>query len=107
MNLKLSQTTKDFFDIIRTISSYISIATVGIGVILFTVDNTIVIRFFKNHKIVAYCVGSMLVLLPLILPFIYRWVNLIVLKNRNLSNIIIERQDIVIDITDDGKTASY
>lgn len=40
-------------------------------------------------------------------PLLYKRIRLVILKQRNLSNIIIERQDVVIDITRKGKRASY
>lgn len=107
MSFKLSQTTKDFFDVIRTISSYISITAVGISIILFTIDDEWLPNFFKNHKIWAYILGFSILIAPLVIPYIHKKVNLYILKRRKLSSIIIERQDILIDIIDDGKTASY
>lgn len=107
MSFKLSQTTKDFFDVIRAISSYFSIAAIGIGIILFAIDKTIIINFFKEHQFIAYSFGSALILIPLIAPAIYKRISLMTLERRNLSNIIIERQDVIIDITGNGEDASY
>jgi len=107
MNFKLSQTTKDFFDIIRTYGSILSIAAIGISIVLFTIDEQWLPNFFKNHKIWAYVIGGILVIPPLLLPLINKWINIYLLKKKKLSNIITERQDVVIDIVDGGRTASY
>lgn len=107
MSFKLSQPTKDFFDVIRAISSYFSIAAIGIGIILFAVDKRIITNFLNEHQIIAYSFGVALILIPLIAPAIYKRISLVTLKRRNLSNIIIERQDVIIDITGKGEDASY
>jgi len=106
-NFKLSQTTKDVFDVIRAISSYFSIATLGCGVILFAIDEQLIIGFFISHKILALIIGGTIVLIPPLAPLLYKRIRLVILKQRNLSNIIIERQDVVIDIIRKGKRANY
>lgn len=107
MNFKLSQTQKDYFDVIRTYGSILSIITFAAGIIIYAFDKTILERFFKEHKIWAVAIGSGLVALPFIILFVTKWINIIILKKRKLSNIIIEKQEVIIDITNKGKKASY
>lgn len=107
MNFKLSQTQKDYFDIIRTYGSLLSIFTVFTGIIIYTIDETLIEKFFKEHRLWAFALVGFLILLPITIPFINEWINIYLLRKKKLSNIITERQDVVIDIVDDGRTASY
>ncbi len=104
---KLSSTTKDFFDTVRAISSYFSMAAIGIGIIAFTLEQDYFLNFFKQHNITALIIGGVLITLPLFAPLIYKWISLWILKKKKLSSTIIDTQETIIDITDKGTKASY
>jgi hypothetical protein len=110
MKFKLSQTTKDFLDIIRAISSYLSMAGVGIVLIGVSLGEDYLKKTFTNYdtfKIIFIIFGVIIIIVPLIAPPIYDYINKKTLKKRKLSSIIIENQDIIIDIIDNGKVASF
>lgn len=107
MNFKLSQTQKDYFDVIRTYGSILSILTVAIGIVIYSFDKTLLEKFFGEHKVWAIVLASSLIALPVLVLFITQRINRFILKKRKLSNIIIERQDVIIDILGNGEDASY
>jgi hypothetical protein len=107
MNFKLSQTQKDYFDIIRTYGSVLSILTVSVGIFVYAIDKTLLEKFFFEHKIWAFVLAFGLIAFPFIVLLFTQWINRFILKKRKLSNIIIERQDVIIDILGNGEEASY
>lgn len=107
MNLKLSQTQKDYFDVIRTYGSILSILTVATGVIIYAFDKALFETFFGKHKIWAFILATSLIALPFLVLFTTQRIKRYILKKRKLSNIIIERQDVIIDILGNGEDASY
>ncbi len=65
MNFKLTPTTKDFFDLIRAISSYFSIATIGIAIAFYALDKDVFLNMFKEYQYIPYSIASLLVLSPI------------------------------------------
>jgi len=109
---KLSQATKDFFDILRTISSYVSIVSIGLLLVAFYFGNESFIDWAKDSdraplKIIALIIGVILIIGPFVFPVIYSWVLVALLKQRKFNGIIIDCEEIQIDIMDNGKVASY
>lgn len=114
MSFKLSQTRKDYYDTVRALSSYISIVGAGLILVGLLIKKEMITNLFPNASwffvIVRYIgliLGLFLIIAPLIAPYIYEKVNARILRKRKLSSIIIERQEIIIDIIDAGKKASY
>ncbi len=107
MKPTLSSNTRDVFDVIKVLSSYLPIAGVGFLLLAFAFGNNSVREFFTNHKIIAIICAAIMILSPLWIPFILNIIGGLILKRRNLGRIIIERQDIFVDITDAGATANF
>lgn len=107
MNFKLSQTQKDYSDVIRTYGSILSILTIVITIVVFAFDKTLFEKIFKENKIWALVLVTVIITLPVLFIIVSRSIDRFILKKRKLSNIVIERQDVIIDIIGNGEDASY
>lgn len=114
MGFKLSQTRKDYYDTIRALSSYVSIVGAGLVLVGLLIKKETITEWFPNSpwiftaiRYIGLLLGLVLIISPIVAPYIYEKINARILRKRKLSNIIIEKQEINIDITDFGKKASY
>lgn len=115
MSFKLSQTRKDYYDTVRALSSYVSIIGAGLVLIGLLIKRETIIAWFPSSapwiftaiRYIGLILGLLMIISPIAAPFIYEKINARILRKRKLSNIIIEKQEINIDITDTGKKASY
>jgi|GEM_PF-1320740 len=104
MKPTLSPGPKNLFDLI---ASYVSIASVGLLILGLAFGDDLFQSFFRKNKVLAILIAAFFILMPFFISRIYGWISFYVLKRRKLGSIIIEKQDITVDITDDGATASF
>lgn len=104
MRPALSPGSKNIFDLVI---SYASIASVGVLILGLTFGDDLFRTFFSNNKVLAVSIAAFFILMPFFISCIYGWIRSYILKRRNLGSIIIEKQDITIDITEGGATASF
>lgn len=89
------------------LGTYLPIAAVGVLTISYATGEKEFKDFFSENKIVSCIIGGMFIVLPLIIPIIYNKINSYRLIKRNLTNIIVNFHEIIVDINDGGKKAFY
>ena len=94
-------------DFLNKSVSIITIAAIGVVAIATAENDKGLVVFLRNNKTFAYVVGSIFIIAPIVIPFVYPYIRKIRLRSRKLSSTIIERQEIVIDIFKKGKKANY
>jgi hypothetical protein len=107
--MKLSQKVKDIFDIIRAISSYIAILLFSFALYFaYSTDNIKIEEIPKYLFPFAKLVAIFLVSLPFLL-YTYDIIKIkYIIFRGKLSGFILEKHQIVIDITDsEGKNATF
>lgn len=106
--MKLSQKVKDIFDIVRAVSSFITIFAVGFALFFTYAISEVEITTIPNYALVLLKIFAViLVLFPFILYY-KDWIRLrYIIISGKLSGYIIEKQEVLIDITtDSGDTAN-
>ncbi len=104
MKPTFSPGSKNFFDLI---TSYASIASVGLLILGLAFGEDIFQSFFRNNKVLAVLIAAIFILVPFFISRAYGWISFYALKKRKLGGIIIEQQDITIDIADGGAMAGF
>jgi hypothetical protein len=97
--MKLSQKIKDIFDIIRALSSYLSILIIAFGLYFTYSIGSLDISKIPSHLLTfGKIIAIILIFSPFILYF-YDWLKLkYIIYRGNLSGYIIEKHEVVIDI---------
>jgi hypothetical protein len=108
MAFNFSPKFKDIQDFTRAYGSFLSILTIVVSLFFaFDIKDIEFDKMSAFEKIVIKSIAALIIIIPLI---IYNWDNIrirYVMFKGNLKGFIIEKQDVLIDIQDDGKHATY
>ena len=100
MAFKLNPKTKDIFDIIRAVSSFITIFLASFALFFSYAISSITVDSIPFYVLViCKIVAVILVLFPFVLYFKDRIILRYIIITRKLSGYIIEKQEVTIDIT--------
>jgi len=90
------------------ISTYLSISGAAIILINFALGNASGVQsFFKNHPILSWFAAIALLTCVIWVPLIVTAIDIYILNKRKFSQTIIEKQDLTLDIYEDGKKTYF
>lgn len=99
---------KEVQDFIRAYGSFLTILVLVVSICFaFDVKDLDFEKMSEKNIIIVRCIGTLIILIPFI---IYHWDDIrirYVMFKGNLTGFIIEKQEILIDIQDDGKHATF